>query len=63
MEPQLRKTILKGLENDTRWSDIVQVLQSDKRQKVLKQGLSNFRLANSLVRCRIKMHRIVVGKW
>ena len=40
--------------NDTRWSDIVQVLQSDKRQKVLKQGLSNFRLANSLLEMQNK---------
>ena len=54
LEPQLRKTILKGLENDTKWSDIVQVLQSDKRQKVLKQGLSNFRLANSLLEMQNK---------
>ena len=54
LELQLRKTILKGLKNDTRWSDIVQVLQSDKRQKVLKQGLSNFHLANSLLEMQNK---------
>ena len=54
MEPQLRKTILKGLENDTRWSDIVHSLQSDNKQKVLKQGLSNFHLANSLLEMQNK---------
>ena len=54
MEPQLRKTILKELENDTTWSDIVHVLQSDKRQKVLKQGVSNFRLVNSLLEMQNK---------
>ena len=54
MEPQLRKTILKGLENDTRWSDIVHSLQSDNKQKVLKQGLSNCRLANSLLEMQNK---------
>ena len=54
LEPQLRKTILKGLENDTRWSDILQSLQSDNRQKVLKQGMTNFRLSNSLLEMQNK---------
>ena len=54
MEPQLRKTILKGLQNDTRWSDILQSLQSDDRQKVLKQGMTNFRLSNSLLEMQNK---------
>ena len=48
LELQLRKMILKGLEKDTRWSDILHTLQSDKGRKILKQGLCNFRLANSL---------------
>ena len=47
LEPQLRKTILNGLENDTRWPDIVHTLQSDKDHKFLKEGLCNLRLSNS----------------
>ena len=49
LEPQLRKAILTGLENDTRWSDILSTLQSDKDQKVLKQGKTNFRLAHGFL--------------
>ena len=45
----MRKTILNGLENDTRWPDIVCTLQSAKGHKGLKQGLCNFRLSNSLL--------------
>ena len=50
LESQLRKTILTGLENDTRWSDILHTLQSDKDHKFIKQGLCNFRLAHSLLK-------------
>ena len=49
LEPRLRETILQGLENDTRWSDILSTLQSDKDQKVLKQGKTNFRLAHGFL--------------
>ena len=45
---------MKGLMNDTRWSDIVHILQSDKRDKFLKQVLYNFRLANSLLEMQNK---------
>ena len=49
LESQLRKQILTGLEKDTRWSDILSTLQSDKDHKILKQGLCNFRLKNALL--------------
>ena len=57
LEPQLRKTILKGLENDARGSDILHTLKSDKGDKILKQGLCNFRLANSLLEMQNKNGR------
>ena len=49
LELQLRRTILKGLLNDTKWSDIAHTLQSDKGHKILHQGLCNFTLSNSLL--------------
>ena len=49
LETQLREKILKGLEEDTRWSDILSTLQSDKDQKVLKQGKTNFRLSHGFL--------------
>ena len=33
LEPQLRKTILKGFENDTRWSDILYIYSQAKVTK------------------------------
>ena len=49
LESQLRNKILKGLENDTRWSDILQAVQSDKDHKSIKQGLCKFRMRQSLL--------------
>ena len=49
LESQLRNKILKGLENDTRWSDILQAVQSDKDHKCIKQGRCKFRMRQSLL--------------
>ena len=49
LESQLRKNILIGLQNDTRWSDILQAVQSDKDHKFIKQGRCKFRLMHSLL--------------
>ena len=54
LEPQLIKLILKGLETETRWSDICHTLQSDKGHKILKQEPCNFRFANSLLEMQNK---------
>ena len=49
LKPQLKEQILIGLKNDTRWSDILLTVQSDKDHKVLKQGTTNFRLSHGLL--------------
>ena len=45
----MRETILKGLSEDTRWSDILSTLQSDSDHKVLKQGNTDFRLSHGFL--------------
>ena len=45
----MRETILKGLTEDTRWSDILSTLQSDTDHKVLKQEETNFCLSHGFL--------------